>query len=95
MWLSGEVYFMIKTFDFIIYAKKDKELREKLLNALDTEFETEVCTDIHKILFKPSVKMVIIAPLSDNSPFRNKIPTTEVSFNTIKLMLSGNWSDVR
>ncbi len=86
---------MIKTFDFIIYAEKDNELRVKLLNAMDAELETEVCTDIHKILFKPSVKMAIISPLSDKSPFRNKIPITEVSFKTIKSMLSGNWSDVR
>ncbi len=85
---------MIKTFDFIIYAQKDEKLKQNILEAMDNIMETEICTDIHKIMFKPKLKKVVIAPLSNNSSYRSKIPPTEVSFKAIICMLSGNWDDV-
>ena len=65
--------YMIMTYDFILTAKYNKEFRVQLDNAILSDLNSEICTDIHRLTFCRNLRVVIVTAKSDTSAFRNKI----------------------
>ena len=48
---------MIMTYDFILTAKYNKEFRVQLDNAILSDLNSEICTDIHRLTFLPKSRL--------------------------------------
>ena len=79
---------MIMTFDFIFHAWKDEKLMCQLKESLIKKVDSEVCTELHKIIFHADVKKVDIFPLMENSPFNCKIIPMRMTYNALIKMLN-------
>ncbi len=85
---------MIMTYDFALMAQRDTKLLKAINDALVSQNNEVVCTDIHKLCFFPSKKTVIVNALSENSPFHYQVVPKEISYTAIIKMLNNNWDDI-
>ena len=85
---------MIMTYDFILTAKYNKEFRVQLDNAILSDLNSEICTDIHRLTFLPKSQVVIVTAKSDTSAFRNKIVPKKITYQALTKMLDGNWNNI-
>jgi len=79
------------TFDFIMDARRDEVLMNKIKEHIFSEKDGEVCTEIYRLRFNGKDKKVIIEALSDTSPFHNKIVPKAINYETLEKVLDGNW----
>ncbi len=85
---------MIMTFDFALIAQRDAKLMNAINDAIVSQRNEVVCTEIHKLSFFPSKQTVIVEALSQNSPFRYKVVPKEIKYSAVTKMLNGNWEDI-
>ena len=85
---------MIMTYDFILTAKYNKEFRVQLDNAILSDLNSEICTDIHRLTFLPKSQVVIVTAKSDTSAFRNEIIPKKITYQALMKMLDGNWNEI-
>lgn len=85
---------MIMTYDFILYAKRDKDFMKQLRNAVLNDFDNEIYTDTHILSFQPKIKTVIIKAKPDINSFRNKIVPKKVTYSAFIKMLDGDWENI-
>ena len=85
---------MIKTFDFALIAQRDTKLMKAINDAIASQRNEVVCTDIHKLSFFPSKQTVIVEALSNNSPFHYKVVPKEIKYSAVIKMVNGNWEDI-
>ena len=85
---------MIMTYDFILTAKYNKEFRVQLDNAILSDLNSEICTDIHRLTFLPKSQVVIVTAKSNTTPFRNKIIPKKITYQALMKMLDGNWNEI-
>ena len=74
---------MIKTFDFALIAQRDTKLMKAINDAIASQRNEVVCTDIHKLSFFPSKQTVIVEALSNNSPFHYKVVPKEIKYSAV------------
>lgn len=82
---------MIMTYDFIFAALKNKNRMDKLREAVQSESDVEICTDIHRVHFDPHRKVVTVRPYSETSPFHYKVVPTEIKYQGFIKMLDSDW----
>lgn len=82
---------MIMTFDFIFSAQKNNNFMDKLKEAVQSDSDVEICTDLHRVCFDARRKVVIVRPRSETSPFRYKIVPTEIKYQAFLKMLDSDW----
>ena len=75
-------------------AQRDSKLMEAIHNALASQENTVVCTDMHRISFLGFKQTAIVEALSDNSPFSYKIVPKAIKFSAVIKMLNGEWEDI-
>ena len=85
---------MIMTYDFALIAHRDSELMKAINDAMVSQNDQEVCTDIHRLSFVSSEKVVIVKPLSENSPFHYKVVPKVITYTAVIKMLNNNWADI-
>lgn len=86
---------MIMTFDFALIAQRDAKLMQAIHDAMASQKNEVVCTNIHKLSFFPSKQTVIVDAVSKNSPFHYKIVPKEIKYPAVIKMLNNNWKDIR
>lgn len=82
------------TYDFILKAQHDKNFMKKIRNAISSELDKEICTDIHRLRFFGEKKVVIVEPYSENSDFNWKIIPKEITYSAILKMIEGDWDGI-
>ncbi len=82
---------MIMTFDFALIAQRDAKLMKEINDAMLSQKNEFVYTDIHKLSFISSKQTVIVEPLSANSPFHCKVVPKEIKYTAVRKMLDNNW----
>lgn len=85
---------MIMTYDFVLTAKRNKEFRLQLDNAILSDLNSEICTDIHRLTFLSTSQVVIVTAKSDTSAFRHKIIPKKITYQALIKMLDGKWNDI-
>ena len=85
---------MIMTFEFALIAQRDAKLMQAINNAIASQKEEIVCTEIHRLSFFPSKQTVIIDALSNNSPFHHKIAPKKVKYSALIKMLNNDWENI-
>lgn len=85
---------MIMTFDFALIAQRDAKLMKAINDAIASQRNEVVCTDIHKLSFFPSKQTVIVETLSNNSTFHYKVVPKEIKYSAVIKMVNGNWEDI-
>lgn len=85
---------MLMTFDFIFMAQRDKILMKQLREAIQSDSDVEICTDIHRIHFDAHRKTVAVRPFSETSAFRCKIAPKEIKYKAFVKMLDMDWDDL-
>lgn len=85
---------MIKTYDFLLTAKRDKDFRAQLEQAISSDTDRELCTDIHKLVFCAADQTVTITAKSSSSPFKEKIIPKKVTYRALMQMLSNEWDRI-
>lgn len=78
---------MIRTFNFVPWAQRDKQLREDLDSALNSKNECEVHHHNHRLHFYPEKKTVTITPISADP----KLNPKEITYRALGLMLDNKW----
>lgn len=86
---------MLMTFDFIFAAQRDKILMKQLREAIQSDSDVEICTDIHRIHFDAHRKTVAIRPYSETSAFHHKIAPKEVKYEVFVKMLDMDWENLQ
>lgn len=81
---------LLYTLDFLIYAQKDEELKKSILEALESEIDTEVCTKIHRLTFVAEEQYVHIEPLSKAFTFAYKILPSKIAYSAVKKVIKSN-----
>ena len=79
------------TFDFIFHAQHNEILIKQLREAVRSDSDIEICTDIHRIHFDAHRKVVAIRPYSRTSAFRHKVVPKEVKYEAFVKMLDLDW----
>lgn len=82
---------MLMTFDFIFIAQYDKILMGQLREAVLSDSDVEICTELHRIQFDAHRQTVAIRPYSETSPFRHKIAPKEITYKAFEKMLDLDW----
>lgn len=85
---------MIMTYDFLLLAKGNKNFRDHLNQAILSESDCEIYTDIHKLTFSPKSQTIMITAKSDTSPFRHKIAPKQITYSALMKMLDDNWESI-
>ena len=85
---------MIMTYDFALIAQRNSKLMKAINDAMASQNDQEVCTDMHRLSFVSSKKVVIVEPLSENSPFHYKVVPKAISYTAVIKMLNNNWADI-
>lgn len=80
---------MIQTFNFIFWAYRDNELKEKLLNALDSEENLNFKIS-HYILFFNAIRQYVRIFYDEPNP---KFFAVEISYYSFRKMLNNQWDD--
>lgn len=68
---------------------------QAIYDAMASQTEIVVCTDVHKLTFFPSKQTVIVNSFSKNSPFQYKIVPKEIKYSAVIKILNNNWEDIR
>lgn len=85
---------MIMTYDFILTAKRNKIFRSQIDQAITSNSNIEICTDIHRLNFFPETQTVIISGKSDSSSFKHKIIPKKITYGTLIKMLNDEWDGI-
>lgn len=85
---------MIKTYDFLLVAKRDKNFRCQIDEAVLSDLESEICTDIHRLIFSPESQTVTIMPKSNVSPSKEKVVPKKITYKALIKMLHGKWDSI-
>lgn len=84
---------MIKTYDFILAAKHDKDFMKHLKKALSSNEDSEIHTDIYRLIFDVKSQMVSVVPKS-NTGICNKIVPKKIKYLALMKMLNGEWDNI-
>ena len=85
---------MIKTFDFILMAKRDKNFRAKIDEAISSNMDCEIYTDIHRLTFSSKSQTVTITAKSNTSPFKEKIVPKRITYQSLIKLLDDEWTSI-
>ena len=85
---------MIRTFDFILTAKRDKNFRAQIDGAVSSNMACEICTDTHRLIFYAKSQTVVITAKSNTSPFREKIVPKKITYQALIKLLDGEWNSI-
>lgn len=85
---------MIKTYDFLLTAKRDKNFRAQIDEAISRNIDCEICTDIHRLTFSSKSQTVAVAPKSNTSPFKEKIVSKRITYQALIKMLNDEWNSI-
>ena len=85
---------MLMTFDFIILAMRDENLMKEIQNALSSNSDYQICTNIHRLHFNSKKQTVFVEALSETSAFHHKIVPKEIPYSALQKMLAGDWDSV-
>ncbi len=83
---------MIMTYDFLRLAKGNKNFRDHLNQAILSESDCEIYTDIHKLTFSPKSQTIMITAKSDTSPFSHKIAPKKLPYSALMKLRVDNWA---
>lgn len=84
---------MIMTYDFIFYAKRDSQFMQQIRECIISRRDTELCTEIHRLHFYGKQQLVIVKPLSNTSPFHEKVIPKTIDYQDLTRMLDGHWDE--
>ena len=59
---------MIKTYDFLLIAKRDKNFRAQMDKVISSNIDCEICTDMHRLIFSSKSQTVTVTAKSNTSP---------------------------
>lgn len=82
---------MIMTFDFIFQAQHNEILMKQLREAVWSDSDREICTDIHRIHFDVHRRVVVVRPYSKTSAFSHKVVPREITYDAFIKMLDMDW----
>ncbi len=84
---------MVWTFDFILTAWRDKTFREQLENALASQSDLVLYTEIHQLSFH-AAEQVVLVTLNPDSPFLCKVVPAKITYRGVKKMLQDDWESL-
>lgn len=85
---------MLRTYDFIIMARRDEMQFGKIENALLNSVDEVIYTDMHKLSFMASKELLLVEAQSEDSPFHHKIVPKMIKYSAVRKMLNGSWEDI-
>ena len=85
---------MMKTYDFLLIAKRDKNFRAKMDEAISSDMDCEICTDIHRLTFSSKSQTVAVTAKSNTSPFKEKIVPKRITYQALIKLLDGDWNSI-
>ncbi len=85
---------MIMTYDFIMTAKRNKNFRSQIEEAVLSDSNNEICTDICRLTFFPESQAVIVTANSDSGVFKHKIIPKKITYRALRKMLNGEWDSI-
>ncbi|MDE5699391.1 MAG: hypothetical protein K2I96_18615 [Lachnospiraceae bacterium] len=85
---------MVKTFDFIFAAHRDESFMKQLKEAVSSDVDVEICTDIMRLHFDSKNKVVIVRPFSETSAFHCKVVPAEITYHALLKMLANEWEGI-
>ena len=80
---------MIMTYDFLRYAEKSSEFKNQIKWCIADENGSELHTEIHKLRFDGKAQMLVVEPLSQTSPFKEKIVPKAIPYDVLEKLLDG------
>lgn len=86
---------MDMTFDWLIPARNSPEFRRQIENGMICGQDIELTyNDMYRIIFKQSIKSVIVKPYSETSDFHCKIIPTRISYSAIRKILDDKFDSI-
>ncbi len=85
---------MIKTYDFLLTAKRDKNFRAQMDEAVSSNTDCEICTDMHRLTFSSKSQTVSVTAKSKTSPFKENIIPKKITYKALIKMLDGDWNSI-
>lgn len=85
---------MLRTYDFIIMARRDEVLLGKIENALLNSVDEVIYTNMHKLSFMASKELLLVEARSEDSSFHHKIVPKMIKYSAVRKMLNGSWEDI-
>lgn len=85
---------MIRTFDFLLDVERNHELKNQIKKCIADGKTAELYTTIHKLRFDGAKQMLVVEPLSQDSPFRAKIIPKAIPYDVLEKMLDGAWEEM-
>ena len=84
---------MIRTLDFVLYAQKDTELKNKIVESMKSNTQTTLSTHDVILSFNPSEKTVNVDGTEEAQSQGKYIPC-KMEYSTLEQLLKGNYSDL-
>lgn len=85
---------MIRTYDFLLVAKRNKNFRSQIDEAILNGLNSEIYTDTHRLIFLPESQTVIVTAKSNVSPSHEKIVPKKITYQVLKNMLDEKWDSI-
>jgi hypothetical protein len=85
---------MIMTYNFVFMAQRDNRLMEKIENALISQSDKIIYTEIHKLFFSTSKQSLRVYPCSEDSIFCKKTVPKEIKYSAVRKMIDGKWEEI-
>lgn len=86
---------MEMTYDWLIHARKDQELRQKINDCMGSRQDTEITyRDMYRITFEADSQSVIVRPFSETGDFHYKIFPTRITYQDVLELIEGNLEDI-
>jgi len=86
---------MEMTYNWLVHARTDHELRQKINDCIDRCQDTELTyQNMYRITFESDSRSVIVRPFSETSDFHYKIFPTRITYRAVLLMIDGNLEDI-
>lgn len=85
---------MIRSFDFVQMAQKNRQLRNEIEMARSSSNRTVVYTYMHKLDFDSINKIVMVEPCSEEAHVQCKIVPKKITYKALICMLENRWDDM-
>jgi len=85
---------MLRTFDFIFAAQHDENLMKRIKEAVASDVDVEICSDIVRLYFDSRKQAVIVKPYSQTSAFHWKIAPAQITYYALLKMLANDWESL-
>lgn len=82
------------TFDFVFAAQRDESLMKQVKEAVSSDVDVEICSDIVRLYFDSEKKTVSVRPYSETSAFPYKIIPAQITYHALLKMLANDWEEI-